>query len=427
MLKMGSMKLPPKPSDATWTDDQWKAIVANGQDILVAAAAGSGKTAVLVERMIKKIVSEDQPMDVDEMLVVTFTNASAAEMKHRMGEALEKAIDENPTSRHLRKQLSLLNKASISTLHSFCLEVIRKFYYKIEVDPGFRIADETEAQLLRDEVLDTIFEEEYGKEANTEFFDLVDMFSNDRSDAALQVIIRELYDFARSNPSPKSYLQSIIDMYDVDEETTIESLPFYQTLLFDIQLQLQGARSLFEAALEITKLPEGPSPRAETFTDDIRIIDRLLEASKHSWDELYNTLISESFSKLKPCKKTEYDEVLLEKSQKLRDKGKKMVQALQAELFSRKPQSFIHDMKQMKPYIQTLVNLVEEFSKQFDFIKREKGLVDFADLEHYCLQILSNPEESTDQEFKPSEEACVYRRQFKEVLVDEYQDSATRC
>ncbi|MEK3989173.1 UvrD-helicase domain-containing protein [Robertmurraya sp. FSL R5-0851] len=424
---MGSMKLPPKPSDATWTDDQWKAIVANGQDILVAAAAGSGKTAVLVERMIKKIVSEDQPMDVDEMLVVTFTNASAAEMKHRMGEALEKAIDENPTSRHLRKQLSLLNKASISTLHSFCLEVIRKFYYKIEVDPGFRIADETEAQLLRDEVLDTIFEEEYGKEANTEFFDLVDMFSNDRSDAALQVIIRELYDFARSNPSPKSYLQSIIDMYDVDEETTIESLPFYQTLLFDIQLQLQGARSLFEAALEITKLPEGPSPRAETFTDDIRIIDRLLEASKHSWDELYNTLISESFSKLKPCKKTEYDEVLLEKSQKLRDKGKKMVQALQAELFSRKPQSFIHDMKQMKPYIQTLVNLVEEFSKQFDFIKREKGLVDFADLEHYCLQILSNPEESTDQEFKPSEEACVYRRQFKEVLVDEYQDSATRC
>lgn len=423
MLKMGSMKLPPKPSDATWTDDQWKAIVANGQDILVAAAAGSGKTAVLVERMIKKIVSEDQPMDVDEMLVVTFTNASAAEMKHRMGEALEKAIDENPTSRHLRKQLSLLNKASISTLHSFCLEVIRKFYYKIEVDPGFRIADETEAQLLRDEVLDTIFEEEYGKEANTEFFDLVDMFSNDRSDAALQVIIRELYDFARSNPSPKSYLQSIIDMYDVDEQTTIESLPFYQTLLFDIQLQLQGARGLFEAALEITKLPEGPSPRAETFTDDIRIIDRLLEASKHSWDELYNTLISESFSKLKPCKKTEYDEVLLEKSQKLRDKGKKMVQALQAELFSRKPQSFIHDMKQMKPYIQTLVNLVEEFSKQFDFIKREKGLVDFADLEHYCLQILSNPEESTDQEFKPSEEACVYRRQFKEVLVDEYQDT----
>lgn len=423
MLKMARMNLPPKPSDVSWTDDQWKAIVANGQDILVAAAAGSGKTAVLVERMIKKIVSEDHPMDVDEMLVVTFTNASAAEMKHRMGEALEKAIDENPTSRHLRKQLSLLNKASISTLHSFCLEVIRKFYYKIEVDPGFRIADETEAQLLRDEVLDTLFEEEYGLEANTEFFDLVDMFSNDRSDAALQVIIRELYDFARSNPSTKSYLQSIIDMYDVNEATTIESLPFYPTLIFDIRLQLQGARGLFEAALDLTKLPEGPSPRAENFTDDIRIIDRLLEASNHSWEELYNTLLSESFSKLKTCKKTDYDEVLIEKSQKLRDKGKKMVQAIQAELFSRKPQSFIHDMKQMKPYIQTLVRLVEEFANRFDSIKREKGLVDFADLEHYCLQILSDSEESTDHDFKPSEEALSYRRQFKEVLVDEYQDT----
>jgi ATP-dependent helicase/nuclease subunit A len=423
VLIMTSMKLPPKPSDVTWTDDQWKAIVANGQDILVAAAAGSGKTAVLVERMIKKIISEDQPIDVDEMLVVTFTNASAAEMKHRMGEALEKAIDEDPTSRHLRKQLSLLSKASISTLHSFCLDVIRKFYYKIEVDPGFRIADETEAQLLRDEVLDTLFEEEYGKEGNTDFFDLVDMFSNDRSDTALQVIIRELYDFARSNPSPKRYLQSIVEMYDVNEETSIESLPFYQSLIFDIQLQLQGARGLFEAALELTKLPEGPSPRAENFTDDIRIIDRLLDASQHSWEELYHVLLSESFSKLKTCKKTEFDEVLIEKSQKLRDKGKKMVQAMQGELFSRKPQSFIHDMQLMKPYIQTLVRLVGEFAVRFDVLKREKGLVDFADLEHYCLQILSDSEESSDLKYKPSEEAMSYRRQFKEVLVDEYQDT----
>lgn len=416
-------KIPEKPSDVTWTDDQWKAIMAKGQDILVAAAAGSGKTAVLVERMIKKILSEEDPIDVDEMLVVTFTNASAAEMRHRMGEALEKAIDQNPSSRHLRKQLSLLNKASISTLHSFCLEVIKKFYYKIDVDPGFRIADETEAQLLRDEVIETLFEEEYGKEGNTVFFDLVDMFSNDRSDIALQVIVRELYDFARSNPSPSNYLRSIVEMYNVSEDTAIENLPFYQSLIFDVQLQLEGARGLLEAGLELSKLPEGPSPRVENFIDDIRIIDRLLEASKHSWKEVQLVLLSESFGKIKTCKKTDYDEALIERTQKLRDKAKKMVQTLQSELFSRKPESFMNDMKQMKPYISMLVQLVQLFSDRFELVKREKGLVDFADLEHYCLEILTDQENGSDDTYMPSAEAISYRRQFKEVLVDEYQDT----
>ena len=217
---MGKNRIPPKPESATWTDDQWKAIMASGQDILVAAAAGSGKTAVLVERIIEKILSKEEPMNVDELLVVTFTNASAAEMRHRISEALEKAINEDPTSIHLRKQLSLLNRASISTLHSFCLEVIQRYYYLLDVDPGFRIADETEGQLLRDEVLDELFEEEYGKTENEDFFRLVDSFTNDRSDTALMDIIRDLYDFARSNPSPENYLQTIVNMYDVDSDTS---------------------------------------------------------------------------------------------------------------------------------------------------------------------------------------------------------------
>jgi ATP-dependent helicase/nuclease subunit A len=140
---MADSMIPVKPDDVTWTDDQWKAIWAKGQDILVAAAAGSGKTAVLVERIIQKIITDHDPIDVDELLVATFTNASAAEMRHRIGTALEKAIDQNPHSVHLRKQLSLLNKASISTLHSFCLEVIRKYYYLIDIDPNFRILDQT--------------------------------------------------------------------------------------------------------------------------------------------------------------------------------------------------------------------------------------------------------------------------------------------
>lgn len=415
------MTIPIKPEGVTWTDDQWKAIWANGQDILVAAAAGSGKTAVLVERIINKIISTEEPIDVDELLVVTFTNASAAEMRHRIGEALEKAINTNPTSKHLRKQLSLLNRASISTLHSFCLEVIRKFYYKIDVDPGFRIADETEAQLLRDEVMEELFEDEYGKEGNEPFYALVDTFSNDRSDTALQDIIRDIYDFSKANSSPSTYLQSMKDMYNVREGAVIEELPFINVFTFDIKLQLKGAIGFLQSGLELTKLPGGPAPRAENFLDDLKLVESLLEAVDISWQELYLRMQAIHFTRAKSCRGDEFDKEMMEQSQKLREKAKKIVQTLKDELFSRKPESFIRDMKEMAPHISTLVQLVESFSSRFDDVKKEKGLVDFADLEHYCLQILTA--EASEKALVPSEAALSYRNHFKEVFVDEYQDT----
>lgn len=415
------MAIPPKPEDATWTDDQWKAIMAKGQDILVAAAAGSGKTAVLVERIINKIIADEEPINVDELLVVTFTNASAAEMRHRIGEALEKAINADPKSAHLRKQVSLLNRASISTLHSFCLEMIRKYYYMTDIDPGFRIADETEAQLLRDEVLEELFEEEYGKEGNEAFFALVDTFTNDRSDTALQDIIRDLYDFARSNPSPDQYLDSIVEMYNVDGVDSLEKLPFVRSLLEDIDLQLKGAKQLLEYGLELTKLPGGPAPRAENFIADLHVVNTLIEAKNDSWPMLYEAMQSWSFGRAKTCKGNDYDEGLVEKAKKLRDQAKKIITGLQEELFLRKQESFMRDMAEMKPHIESLVSLVKEFSIRFDQVKTEKGLVDFADLEHYCLEILSSSDE--EGRLLPSEAALACRNQFKEVLVDEYQDT----
>jgi ATP-dependent helicase/nuclease subunit A len=415
------MAIPPKPEDATWTDDQWKAIMAKGQDILVAAAAGSGKTAVLVERIINKIIADEDPINVDELLVVTFTNASAAEMRHRIGEALEKAINADPKSAHLRKQVSLLNRASISTLHSFCLEMIRKYYYMTDIDPGFRIADETEAQLLRDEVLEDLFEEEYGKEGNEAFFALVDTFTNDRSDTALQDIIRDLYDFARSNPSPDQYLDSIVEMYNVDGVDSLEKLPFVRSLLEDIDLQLKGARQLLEYGLELTKLPGGPAPRTENFIADLHVVNTLIEAKNDSWPMLYEAMQSWSFGRAKTCKGNDYDEGLVEKAKKLRDQAKKIITGLQEELFFRKQESFMRDMAEMKPHIESLVSLVKEFSIRFDQVKTEKGLVDFADLEHYCLEILSSSDE--EGRLLPSEAALACRNQFKEVLVDEYQDT----
>ncbi|WP_042455195.1 helicase-exonuclease AddAB subunit AddA [Neobacillus dielmonensis] len=419
---MSNWVVPEKPKEATWTDDQWKAIMANNKDILVAAAAGSGKTAVLVERIIQKVLSEHEPINVDELLIVTFTNASAAEMRHRIGEALEKAIDQNPASRHLRKQLSLLNKASISTLHSFCMEVIRKYYYLIDIDPNFRIADQTEIQLIRDEIMDELFEEEYGKPDNEAFFQLVDAFTNDRSDAALQEIIQNVYDFARSNPLPEQYLQTIVSMYDVSDVTRLDKLPFIQALRLDIDLQLQSAQEMLKQALKLTKLPNGPAPRAENYADDLNVLQTLITAKQDSWESLYQAMQTWSFSRAKSVKGDQFDRELTEKAQKLRDKAKKKIQDLKDELFSRKPENFLHDMEEMYPLVQTLAELVKKFSVRFQLVKREKGIVDYADLEHFCLQILKG-EVNQSGIISPSEAALSYRRHFKEVFVDEYQDT----
>jgi ATP-dependent helicase/nuclease subunit A len=416
------LNIPPKPQDATWTEDQWKAIMAKDRNILVAAAAGSGKTAVLVERIIQKILSPDDPVNVDELLVVTFTSASAAEMRHRIGEALEAAIIQNPKSRNLRTQLSLLNKAPISTLHSFCMEVIRKYYYLIDLDPSFRIADETEAQLLRDEVIDELFEAEYGKEDNEAFFTLVDTFTNDRSDVDLQEIVRDIYDFARSSPLPNQYLQKIISMYEVENITRLEELPFIETLLYDVELQLEAAKELIKQALELTKLPGGPAPKAENFVDDLNMIDTLILAQKDSWETLYQAMQSWAFGRAKTVKGDQYDKAITEKATKLRDKAKKKIQDLQGQLFSRRPESFLQDMSNMLPIIQTLVTLVQAFSERFAAKKQEKGIVDYSDLEHYCLEILMSGNNDVGGLF-PSDAAIAYRSHFKEVFVDEYQDT----
>ncbi|KUP07741.1 ATP-dependent helicase [Bacillus coahuilensis p1.1.43] len=415
--------IPIKPKDAKWTNDQWKAIWAKDRDILVAAAAGSGKTAVLVERIIQKVVEKEHPINVDELLVVTFTNAAAAEMRHRIGEALEKEMKNTPNSHHLRKQLTLLNKASISTLHSFCLEVIRKYYYSINIDPGFRIADDTERALLMDEVLDDLFEEEYGRENNDHFYQVVDTFSNDRSDEELQNMVRVLYEFSRSHPNPNSWLDELVSTYDVHEDTTsIDELPFMQQIKEDIMLQLEGALNLLEQGIKLTKIPGGPAPYASNFEDDRVLIESLLRASEGSFSESYPYFQELKYTRLKPCKGDEYDDRLMKDAKKIRDQVKKQVGKIQDEFFTRRPESYVKDLREMKPHISVLIELVKKFHVAFQVVKEEKSLVDFSDLEHYTLEILTNPYSSEGQA-EPSEAALFYKEKFKEVLVDEYQDT----
>jgi ATP-dependent helicase/nuclease subunit A len=410
-----------KPLGSHWTDEQWKAIVAGGQDILVAAAAGSGKTAVLVERIIEKIVAKDEPVDVDRLLVVTFTNASAAEMKTRIGEAIEKALEKQPSSLHLRRQLSLLNRASISTIHSFCLDVIRKYYYLIDIDPVFRIADETEAALLKEEVIEELFEEQYGKAGNEAFFNVVERYTADRTDEDLQQLILELYEFSRSHPYPSAWLDQLVNMYDISEETTVEQLPYTAYLSSYLDMELDAVKDWLTKALEIANLPGGPLPRAENFRDDLEIVERLIEAKKRSWQELYEQMHAFSFSRAKTCRGDEYKKELLDKASSLREAAKKKLEEIRDELFSLRPQTWLRHMKEMKPVVEVIVQLVKEFAERFRQAKLEKGLVDFSDLEHYCLQILRHPD-STSDKLIPSDAALDYRAQFVEVLVDEYQD-----
>ncbi|KXZ24077.1 ATP-dependent helicase [Bacillus nakamurai] len=409
----------PKPQDSIWTMDQWNAIVSSGRDILVAAAAGSGKTAVLVERMIRKITAEDEPIDVDRLLVVTFTNASAAEMKHRIAEALDKELAKRPGSLHIRRQLSLLNKASISTLHSFCLQVLRKYYYMIDLDPGFRMADQTEGELLGDEVLDELFEDEYAK-GDQAFFELVDRYTTDRHDLDLQALVKRVYEYSRSHPDPEAWLKSFVHLYDVTEGSRIEELPFYAYVSEDAAMALDGAKQKLERALELTKAPGGPAPRADNFLDDLAQIEELISC-RHDFTELYKRVPAVTFKRAKAVKGDEFDKALLEEATDLRNGAKKLIEKLKTDYFTRSPEEHMKSLQDMKPVIETLVQLVISYGKRFEAAKQEKSIIDFSDLEHYCLAILSDVNEKGER--AASEAAAYYQEQFQEVLVDEYQDT----
>lgn len=409
----------PKPNNSTWTDDQWEAIVSEGQDILVAAAAGSGKTAVLVERLIRKMTRLENPVDVDRLLVVTFTNASAAEMKHRITEALEKELAKNPGSLHMRRQLSLMNRANISTLHSFCLQVLRTFYYEIDLDPGFRLADQTEGELLGDEVLDELFEDEY-KAGKPAFFELVDRYTSDRHDLDLQWLVKRIYEFSRSHPSPEQWMRAFLSLYDVDAQTKVEQLPFYPYIKEDLSLVFRSCLELLERALALSKEPGGPAPRAENFIDDLEQVNELIR-HQDDFEKLYELLPNINFKRLKTCKGDEYDPVLLEKATDARNQAKKQLEKLKDEYFMRSPAQHLKSLAEMKPVVETLVELVIQFGQRFERAKQEKSIVDFSDLEHYCLRILA--EQDAEGNLIETEAAKYYQQQFEEVLVDEYQDT----
>lgn len=408
--------IPKKPSDATWTDEQWQAIWAKGQDMLVSAAAGSGKTAVLINRMIEKVLDERDPVSVDELLVVTFTNASAAEMRHRMTKALEVAVAKNPDSRHLRQQLRLINKAQISTLHSFCLAVVKQYAYLLEIDPGFRIAGETEAALLRDDVLEAVLESAYEGENADAVYRLADSFTSDRSDQAMEVLVSKLYDYSRVHPNPKGWLEQVPSLYNLPTDVTIDELPFIGDLKMTIRHAFEQALQLTMDGRDIALQPEGPAILADTFDMDAEMIKSAIEALDKSWNSVYEMSHNFIWPKAGSVKKDSCDPALADEAKALRNETKKIVKGISESYFTRKPARLLDEMREMAPLMKTLVDLTGQFAEQYRALKVDRAIVDFSDLEHYALEILS-------EDGGPSAIAEDYRSRFKEILVDEYQDT----
>ncbi len=411
--------IPEKPENATWTDEQWQAIHAGGENILVAAAAGSGKTAVLVNRIISRLLDEANPCNVDELLVVTFTNAAAAEMKHRIGQALEKELEKNPDSLHLKKQIALLNTATISTLHAFCLDLIRKYYYRTEVDPDFRLMDQVESMLLRDEVLDAFLEREFAEEGNEAFFHLADTVTDDRSDQNLADLISKLYDFSAANPDPAKWLDEMVSFYEKTDGKQISDLPYYSLIVETIRAEIEKAKDQLELARHISESQGGPEGYLETFQDDLRQVEELqVIMQQASFDELGEAFQAVSFKRIATLKnKDELDPVLIERAKKARDAAKKAIQGASESWFKRKDKEYLADLASMQKDVATLAKLVKRFSTEFFAVKEQKGVLDFNDLEHLALAILQ------EQDGSKSIVAREMTKRFKEVLVDEYQDT----
>ncbi len=404
-----------------WTEDQLKAINTRNCNLLVAAAAGSGKTAVLVERIIRIITNEDNPIDIDRLLVVTFTSAAAAEMRERIADAISKALEVNPNSKVLQRQLTLLSRANITTMHSFCLDVIKNYYHIINLDPTFRIADETENTLLKLEVINDMFEDYYENE-DEDFKRLIDAYSTSRDDERLKEIILDLYRFSMSGPWPEEWLKDSAESFNIETIEDLNETVWIKVLKETIAIEVSGYIKILGKALDLIKSTEGLEPYEATFNDEINMFNGVLEALNYGIRELYSEVSKISFGRLKSVKKDKVSDVeSLEIVKSIRDSIKKKCAKLVEDSFSMTVEDALNGIKNSYPYMKMISKLTLDFINRFKKKKRERNLLDFNDLEHLCLKILiSNDEEGN---INPSSVSEGFREYFDEVLVDEYQDS----
>lgn len=401
--------------ETKWTKDQQEAIYTRDCNLLVAAAAGSGKTAVLVERIIQRILDADRPVDIDKLLVVTFTNAAASEMRERIGEALSKELDKYPDSVRLQEQIALIPRSSIMTMHSFCLNVIKNNFHNIDIDPGFRIGDETETLLLKQEALEELFEEKYELQEEA-FTDLIESYSSGKDDIKLKELVLRIHSFSESTPFPGEWLRSASENFNISADFDFNSSVWAKYMVLSIKSELIAfADSMGRAYDIICELPELEVYK-QNFEAEKNAIEALLPLE--DYEQLTEGLAAFSFDKLKPCKSKSDEKT---KVTDIRNAVKKSMQKINADILKLDPTSIAHEIKSTYPLMDALSNLTEEFSEGYRLKKKDRGIIDFNDIEHLCLSILT--ERDDDGNVKPSQEALELREKFEEVLVDEYQDT----
>ena len=399
----------------SWTTEQQQVIDLRNRNILVSAAAGSGKTAVLVERIVKIITDKNHPVDIDHLLIVTFTNAAAAEMRERIGNAIEKALDEQPGNEHLLRQLTLIHNAQITTIDSFCLYVVRNHFHEIDLEPNFRIGDEGELKLLREDVLGRVLEQNY-EEPSEAFSDFVEGYASGRTDVALNEMILQLYEFSRSYPWPEKWLDSFVGIYRIENREELDRAEWLAPLTQNIRFVLKDCEQLLKQALAVTQQDDGPDMYEKAVRSDLEKYESLSKLT--SFCELSVALSDIKYDRLASSRGFEGDPDKLELVKSLREQAKDVVKKLCKQYFFCSPEMMIEQLERTEPMLEEVVRLTKQFADEFAAAKRRKNLVDFHDVEHFALQILVD--EETEKVKKTAEE---FRDTFEEIMIDEYQDS----
>ena len=417
-----------------WTPEQESAIMSpkdsnlGAQTLLVAAAAGSGKTAVLVERIITRLKDMENPLSVQELMVVTFTKAAAAEMSARIGVALAKAMestDDKALQARLERQLNLLPSAHISTLHSFCQWVIRSYFYKLDIPPTARIGNEAEMALLKQEVLENLLKEAY--EHNTYgIFDLSDFFSDDKSDAGLQDKVLSLYEFAMSQSNSDGWMRHAVEPYKAAQEQDLRDTLWGHAMWDDQQTEIDRIADRIEQMEPLLENPVGPKKWDKVYQEQLAALAQLKGAQ--TWSDMVDvcrnldTFTKASFTSLgKALEKGEVDGALADEFKSLGSQNKDSLKGMKNGLFHIDESILQQQFKDQYPLIHNLVELTIAFHKAYDEAKKEQGIMDFSDLEHLCLALLVEP--GTEDDPQPSEVALELQDTFKEIMVDEYQDT----
>lgn len=413
-----------------WTEEQKKVIDVRNKNVLVSAAAGSGKTAVLVERILSLVCGEgenEEPLDVDRLLVVTFTKAAAAEMRERVGVALEKRLEADPENEHLQKQQTLIHSAQITTIDSFCQYVIRNYFHQIDLDPAFRIGDEGELKLLKGDVVRELLEEHYAAEDQEErarFTEFVEAYATGKNDAVIEALILQLYEFAVSYPYPKRWLAECMEPYQAKTEEELEAGPWMQFLINYVNRTFADLEQELYRMIDVCRLPDGPYMYEDAVQADLIQVQEL--GSCRDFEAIRQRLESLSFARLSTKKDPNVEEERKNQIKAFRESMKKSLKDLKEKFFNLSLEGVLDIIQKAAPTTGVLLSLTAEFADRYQEKKRLKNLADFPDLEHLALEILvEDVEPDGDGKLKivPTDAAKELSGRYAQIMIDEYQDS----